>query len=62
MLVRALRGVCVGPERHLAAGERADVDDATAKFLIGIGAVEKSSDDPVQDPKPKRPAKAGDKE
>lgn len=38
--VRALRGVCIGPERHLAPGETASLDAGTARFLAGIGAVE----------------------
>lgn len=41
MKVHALRGVCIGIDRHLAPGETADVDAATAQFLIHIKAVEK---------------------
>jgi hypothetical protein len=38
--VRALRGVCIGVNRHLAPGETADVDASTLTFLRSIGAVE----------------------
>lgn len=62
MIVLALRGVCIAPERHLSAGERTTVDDTTAKFLISIGAVKQVHDEPIEDPKPKRSAKADDKE
>jgi hypothetical protein len=40
MKYRALRGVCIGPERHLKLGETADLDSATGQFLISIAAVE----------------------
>jgi len=39
MKVTAIRGVCIGPEAHLAPGEEADVDKATANYLASIGAV-----------------------
>jgi uncharacterized membrane protein len=42
MEVLALRGVCIGTARHLQVGERAEVDAATAAFLIGIGAVQQA--------------------
>ncbi len=32
--VRALRGCCIGPGRHLAAGEVADVPPLTAAVLV----------------------------
>lgn len=40
MKVKACRGVCVGVERHLVAGEVADLDAAQVQFLVSIGAVE----------------------
>ena len=39
MKVRALRGVCIGVEKHLAPGDEADMDAATVQFLASIGAV-----------------------
>jgi hypothetical protein len=40
-LYRALRGVCIGPERHLVpGGPPAPLDKGTAQFLLSIGAVE----------------------
>jgi hypothetical protein len=39
MKVVAQRGVCIGPSQHLLAGDEADVDKATAQFLVSIGAV-----------------------
>jgi hypothetical protein len=57
--VRAIRGVCVGPERHLAAGATGDIDSATAQYLMAIGAVEQVSDESKTD---KTPAKADTKE
>lgn len=59
MKVRAIRGVCVGPERHLAPGQVADLDDATARYLKSIGAVEDAPPPPV---KPTKPAATPDKE
>lgn len=41
MKVVALRGVCIGPGRHLVPGETADMDTAMYTFLSGIKAVEK---------------------
>lgn len=41
MSLKALRGVCVGVNRHLNAGDPVnDLDAATVTFLIGIKAVE----------------------
>ena len=59
MRIRALRGVCIGVDRHLVAGERADLDTATVQFLISIGAAEASADDAElkPDPSPEKPAK-----
>jgi hypothetical protein len=39
--VRAIRGVCISVDRHIKPGDVADVDAATAQFLVGIGAVER---------------------
>lgn len=40
-LYRALRGVCIGPERHVTpASEPFALDKGTATFLVSIGAVE----------------------
>lgn len=40
MKVRALRGVCVGVNRHLRPGDVDEVDASTVTFLKSIGAVE----------------------
>jgi hypothetical protein len=40
MKVVALRGVCIGPGQHLLPGDEADVDKATAVFLVSIRAVQ----------------------
>lgn len=40
MKVKALRGVCIGVDRHLKAGDIHDLDPALLAFLVGIGAVE----------------------
>lgn len=53
MKVQALRGVCVGVEKHLAPGDTAEVDAGTARFLIGIGAVQEA---PAEEPPPPEPA------
>lgn len=47
MKVRALRGVCIGVEQHLAAGDEADLDAAQVQFLASIGAVERVTEAPV---------------
>lgn len=44
----ALRGVCVGIDQHLVAGDIADLDPATGKYLVSIKAVEEFKDEPVQ--------------
>lgn len=64
MKVRALRGVCIGVERHLAAGDTADLEAAQVQFLAGIGAVERVPDEPVvaADSETPAPAKPGKKE
>ena len=40
MKVRALRGVCVGVDHHLVAGDVVDLDAAQVPFLVSIKAVE----------------------
>lgn len=53
MKVRAIRGVCTGPERHLAAGDVAELEPQLAKYLSNIGAVELLADDAtLQEPQP----------
>jgi hypothetical protein len=49
MKVKALRGVCIGVDRHLKAGDVVDLEPALVTFLTGIGAVERVPDEP---PKP----------
>lgn len=44
MRIRALRGVCIGVNRHLQPGDIADLDTAMVIFLKGIGAVEEVSE------------------
>lgn len=57
MKVRALRGVCIGVERHLAAGDVAEIDAPAFPFLSNIGAVELFIDAPVADnPETVKPA------
>lgn len=64
MKVRALRGVCIGPGRHLAVGDTEDLDPATVTFLVSIGAVEPVKDEPapIIEPESKTPEKTGKKE
>lgn len=58
MKVRALRGVCVGVDQHLGAGDTADLDAAQVQFLVSIGAVEKVPDPPPAEasPQPDEPS------
>ena len=60
--VRALRGVCIGVDRHLVPGDVADVESSQLSFLVSIGAVELAPDAPVEQPKTETPAKPGKKE
>lgn len=48
MSYRACRGVCIGVDRHLKAGDPvpSEVDAATLQFLRSIGAVEVVPDEP----------------
>lgn len=39
MRVKALRGVCVGPEDDMKEGDVRDLDPGTADYLKNIGAV-----------------------
>lgn len=67
MKIRARRGVCIGVDRHLVAGDLADLETAQVTFLVGIGAVECVVEAPApvpQDTEEKRgtdavPAQAG---
>jgi hypothetical protein len=58
---RALRGVCIGVDRHLLPGDTVQLDAATAQFLTSIGAVAQ-----VEEPAPPAadtpPADAGQAE
>ena len=45
MKIRALRGVCIGPARHLKPGDTEDLEPALVTFLVGIGAVERVADE-----------------
>lgn len=47
MKVCALRGVCIGVDRHLKAGDVEDLEAAQVKFLVSIGAVEEVPDAPA---------------
>lgn len=47
MRIQARRGVCIGVDRHLKAGDFADLDAAQVTFLVGIGAVELAADVPT---------------
>jgi hypothetical protein len=64
MQVRALRGVCIGVDRHLKPGETAEVDAPLANFLASIGAAERVVDAPPAQSEPvtESPAKPGKKE
>lgn len=46
MRIKARRGVCIGVDRHLKAGDLADLDAAQVQFLVSIGAVEVVPDAP----------------
>jgi hypothetical protein len=46
MKIRARRGVCIGVDRHLVAGDLVDLETAQVTFLVGIGAVEVVPDEP----------------
>lgn len=56
MKIRALRGVCVGVDRHLKAGDSADLDTAMVTFLVSIKAVEIVKEEPPEAEPAKREA------
>lgn len=71
MKVKALRGVCIGVDRHMKPGDTEDLDAAQVTFLVGIGAVETVTEPAFIEPQAKffseqqaqvTPAKAGKKE
>jgi hypothetical protein len=63
MKVVALRGVCIGVERHLKPGDTADLDAAQAQFLKSIRAVEDYVEPPAKpNTQTPEPAAAGKKE
>lgn len=69
MRVKALRGVCVGIEKHLAAGAIADLDPALVQYLTSIKAVEALPDEepaaaaaPADEIDTKSPAKKAGKQ
>jgi len=48
MKVKALRGVCIGVEKHLKKDDIAeDLEAALVTFLVSIGAVEKIPEAPI---------------
>jgi hypothetical protein len=57
MKVKALRGVCIGVDRHLKADDVADLEPALVTYLVGIGAVERVPDEPKPDPVTAEPVK-----
>ncbi len=61
MKVKALRGVCIGVDRHLVAGDSADLEPALVTYLVGIGAVEHLKHESQPEPEP-TPVKSGKKE
>jgi len=48
MKVKALRGVCIGVDRHMKPGDVEDLDAAMVTFLVSIGAVEKIPEPPPE--------------
>jgi hypothetical protein len=38
--IRALRGVCIGVDRHLKPGDVEQMEAAQAQYLVSIGAIE----------------------
>jgi hypothetical protein len=64
----ALRGVCIGVDRHLVPGDPVpDIGDDTTQFLVSIGAIGKAPQQPAEtaaEPTPEatKPVKAGAKE
>lgn len=67
MKVKALRGVCIGVDRHLKVDDTADLDPGTVTFLVSIGAVAVVKHEPpvvkAEPPQVKSaPEKSGSKE
>lgn len=64
MKVRALRGVCIGVDRHLKPGDTADLEPGTVQFLTSIAAVVIVKDEPTAaaEPETSAPVKSGKKE
>lgn len=62
MKVKALRGVCVGPEDNLEPGQERELDENTASYLVNLGAAEQvveqavSAAVPVEAPAESAPA------
>lgn len=67
MKVKALRGVCIGVDRHLKAGDVEDLEPALVTYLVSIKAVTRDVDE-SQPPKTEAipvktvPEKSGTKE
>lgn len=60
MIVKALRGVCIGVNEHLLPGDTADLDAAMVTYLTGIGAVAVVTEPPAKlepEPQPDKPVK-----
>lgn len=55
MRVKALRGVCLGVDRHLKPGDTEDLEPGLVTFLSGIGAVEVIKDEPAPIQEPNEP-------
>lgn len=58
--IKALRGLCLGVDRHLLPGEAGEVDAATSKWLVHIKAVEiieeaPAKEEPAPAPEPSAP-------
>lgn len=51
MKVKAIRGVCIGVDRHMKPGDVEDLEAALVTFLVSIGAVEE-----FHEPKPEAQA------
>lgn len=64
MKARALRGVCIGVDRHLMPGDIEDMSEQMFSFLASIGAVELAEDELQADVSAtaKAPARAALKE
>lgn len=56
MKVKALRGVCIGVDRHLTAGDTVDLEPGLVTYLVSIGAVQALKDEPPPPPTNPEPA------